>query len=189
MARNIEIKARLDGLDGLDGLDAIEPSVAALATDGPRLIQQDDTFFRCSEGRLKLRTFSPRSGELIFYRRPDQAGPKTSFYLRSPTTEPAALRELLTLACGAVGRVVKSRRLYRVGGTRVHLDRVDGLGDFLELEVVLADGEPTEVGTREATELMSTLGIEPERLIEGAYVDLLASIRSPGPPSPGTPCR
>lgn len=140
MARNIEIKARLEGIA------TIEARVAAIATDGPQRIDQDDTFFRCDHGRLKLRTFSPRSGELIFYRRPDVAGPKTSFYLRSPTREPDSLREALALACGTIGRVVKSRQLYLVGRTRVHLDRVEGLGDFLELEVVLEPDESPEAG-------------------------------------------
>jgi len=49
----------------------------------------------------------------------------------------------------------------------------EGLGHFLELEVVLEEGEPTEVGIREAHELMTKLGVEPSQLIEGAYVDLL----------------
>ena len=68
----------------------------------------------------------------------------------------------------------KRRTLYIVGRTRVHLDRVEELGDFLELEVVLADGDAPEPGIAEARELMAALGISPSQLIEGAYVDLLA---------------
>ena len=183
MARNVEIKARLDSLVSTG------EKAAAVATAEPQRIDQDDTFFRCDQGRLKLRTFSPTSGELIFYRRPDQAGPKTSFYIRSPTAEPDSLREALPLAHGSVGRVIKTRILYLVGRTRVHLDRVEGLGDFLELEVVLADDEPVEAGQREAEDLMARLGIGADQLIETAYVDLLAAIRTPGPPSPGRSCR
>jgi adenylate cyclase class IV len=59
-----------------------------------------------------------------------------------------------------------------MGRTRVHLDRVEGLGHFLELEVVLGEKEPSEVGVREAHELMTRLGIEPHQLVEGAYVEL-----------------
>jgi len=154
MARNIEIKARIASVE------ALVPRAAAIATEGPVEIVQDDTFFRCDNGRLKLRAFSASSGELIFYRRPDRQGPKESFYLRSPTTEPDTLRESLTLAYGASGRV--------------HLDRVEGLGDFLELEVVLGEDESSEAGVCEAHELMAALGVEPGQLIEGAYVDLLA---------------
>lgn len=61
-----------------------------------------------------------------------------------------------------------------IGRTRVHLDDVKGLGHFLELEVVLNEGEPAEAGIEEAHALMAQLGIAPAQLIEEAYVDLLA---------------
>jgi adenylate cyclase class IV len=82
------------------------------------------------------------------------------------------------LAYAQAGRVQKHRTLFPVGGTRVHLDRVADLGDFLELEVVLAAHEPSEVGVREAHALMASLGVEASQLVEGAYVDLLANSAS-----------
>ena len=173
MARNIEIKARVDDLD------ALAARTAAIATDGPIEIAQDDTFFSCTGGRLKLRAFSAAEGELIFYQRADRAGPKESFYLRTPTTDPAGLREVLRLAIGIVGRVVKRRTLYLIGRTRVHLDRVEGLGAFMELEVVLTDGESSEAGVAEAHALMARLEIATDRLVEAAYVDLLRAAESP----------
>ena len=167
MARNIEVKARIAGVE------ALEPRAAALADQGPFTIAQDDTFFRCPQGRLKLRAFSDSEGELIFYRRADLAGPKESFYLRTPTADPVGLRETLTLAWGQAGRVRKQRRLFLAGRTRIHLDRVESLGDFVELEVVLADGETAQAGEQEAIRLMAQLGIDSSQLIEHAYVDLL----------------
>lgn len=167
MARNVEIKARIGSVE------ALVPLAAAIATHGPERIDQDDTFFPCPNGRLKLRAFSPQRGELIFYARPDQAGPKESFYILSPTASPDTLRDALTAAHGTGGRVRKVRTLFLVGRTRVHLDRVEGLGDFLELEVVLDDGEAVAAGVAEAHALMARLGVAPDALIEGAYVDLL----------------
>ena len=73
-----------------------------------------------------------------------------------------------------MGRVQKHRTLFLVGRTRVHLDNVKGLGHFLELEVVLNEGELAEAGIREAQSLMARLGIESSQLVEGAYIDLLA---------------
>jgi predicted adenylyl cyclase CyaB len=70
--------------------------------------------------------------------------------------------------------VRKTRTLFLVGRTRVHLDRVEGLGHFLELEVVLEDDELLEAGIQEANDIMAHLGVEPSQLIEGAYMDLLA---------------
>ncbi|MDO8827576.1 class IV adenylate cyclase [Methylophaga sp.] len=168
MARNIEIKARIESVETL------EPKVAKIADQGPTEILQDDTFFQCSTGRLKLRAFSEDHGELIFYKRSDQVGPKESFYVRSQTNEPASLRETLSLAYGEAGRVRKHRTLYLVDRTRVHLDKVEGLGHFLELEVVLSDSETSQAGVEVAHHLMAQLGIEPAQLIESAYVDLLA---------------
>lgn len=167
MPRNIEIKARVRDME------ALRTNVAALATAGPQENWQDDTFFSCHSGRLKLRVFSDAEGELIFYRRSDEPGPKQSDYVRVPTASPTVLREALTLANGQCGRVVKQRTLYLIGRTRVHLDLVQGLGDFLELEVVLQDGENAEVGIEEANGLMRRLDIDPNDLIDGAYVDLL----------------
>jgi len=167
MARNIEIKARVADPA------ALRKRAAALADQGPIEIAQDDTFFKCPAGRLKLRAFSNSSGELIFYKRSDEQGPKESFYIRTPTAEPDTLRQALTLAYGEVGRVRKQRTLFLVGRTRIHLDKVERLGDFMELEVVLGEGESAEVGVREADDLMNRLGVEPSQLIDRAYVDLL----------------
>ncbi|MBK7672594.1 MAG: class IV adenylate cyclase [bacterium] len=174
MPRNIEIKARLGSGPALDDVEA---RAVALATNGPHEIIQDDTFFRCDSGRLKLRAFAGGHGELIYYRRADAAGPKESFYTIAPVEDPDALRRALTLALGTIGRVRKRRTLYLVGRTRVHLDRVEGLGEFLELEVVLRDDETAEVGEAEAHVLMGELGIVPAQLIEGAYLDLLGAAR------------
>jgi predicted adenylyl cyclase CyaB len=167
MARNTEIKARVADFD------ALAHRVAGLSTAGPTEIAQDDTFFACPNGRLKLRDFGDGRGELIFYQRADQTGPKTSFYAITPTASPDTLREVLTLAHGQTGRVVKQRTLYLVGRTRVHLDRVAGLGTFMELEVVLRDGEPVEAGEQEAQALMQQLGITPAQLLDRAYVDMV----------------
>jgi len=172
MARNIEIKARIESVE------AMAVKVAALADQGPIAIAQDDTFFVCERGRVKLRTVSPTEGQLIFYQRANQAGPQESYFVISPTASPDSLREALSLAYGEAGRVRKHRTLYRVGRTRVHLDRVENLGDFLELEVVLSEGERREPGVEEAHNLMASLGIAVAQLLEGAYVDLLTQQRA-----------
>jgi adenylate cyclase class IV len=168
MSRNIEIKAHIESIENLAA------KAVALANEGPIEIAQDDTFFRCDSGRLKLRAFSNGTGELIYYRRANQLGPKESFYLLSPTSAPDSLRESLSLAYGQVGRVRKHRLLFLVGRARVHLDKVEQLGHFLELEVVLADDESLDAGVQEARELMEKFDVKPHQLIEDAYVDLLA---------------
>lgn len=171
MSRNIELKCRIENLED------VTDHVVRLADRGPIEILQDDTFFVCHRGRLKLREFSATEGELIFYRRADEAGPKESFYVLHRVDSPAPLRELLTLALGQAGRVRKHRTLYLSGRTRIHLDRVEGLGTFLELEVVLEGDEPAERGVAEAYELIAALGLGVESWIHESYRELLAAGR------------
>jgi predicted adenylyl cyclase CyaB len=175
MARNVEIKASVTDFARV---------TAALATlsPGPGVaLEQEDTFFDCPRGRLKLRRFSAELGQLIYYERPDQPGPKTSDYVITATTEPDRLRDVLAAAYGIVGVVCKRRLVRMVGRTRVHLDEVEGLGRFVELEVVLEEGEPIEQGLVEAHGLMAALEIQPEQLVSHAYLDLLPGAGS-GPP-------
>ena len=172
MARNVEVKARLGA-----SIEALLPRARALA-DGPEVrIEQDDTFFACKHGRLKLRDFGDGSGELIHYERADTAGPKLSDYVRAPTADPAGLREALMRAQGIQGRVRKTRWLLMVGQTRIHLDRVHGLGDFMELEVVLRDEQSAANGEAIAQALLLRLGIGERQRLAGSYFDLLAAAR------------
>lgn len=167
MPSNIEIKAKLRDRQ------AVESLVRERADHGPELIVQKDIFFPCEAGRLKLRAFSDDRGELIFYRRLDTEGPAQSDFFKAPTTDPAAMAAAMKAALGEVGTVRKRRTLYLVGQTRIHLDEVDGLGDWLELEVVLEAGQSAEDGAGIARELMAVLGIETTDLEARAYFDLL----------------
>src|SRR5258705_1176518 len=118
MARNIEIKARVSDMA------ALRKRVEALADSGPEFIAQDDTFFACPHGRLKLRVFADGSGELIAYERADTTAPKTSDYLITPVPDPTRLRETLSRSLGLAGRLVKQRTQYLAGATRSRVDHI-----------------------------------------------------------------
>ncbi len=166
MARNVEIKARLSDLKRIR-------SILEMLSDSPvEILEQSDTFFSASDGRLKLRVQSER-GELIYYERPNTPSPKESRYYVVRIDEPDLLRKVLSEAIGIRGTVKKRRYLYRIGKTRVHLDEVEGLGDFIELEVVLEDRDSADEGAAVAKRLMQRLGIEEGDLIPCAYIDLL----------------
>jgi predicted adenylyl cyclase CyaB len=167
MARNVEIKARVTDPD------EIRRKAAILAGAAITVMEQEDTYFTCSRGRLKLREIPERPGELIYYVRPDKADPSESSYERAEVADTQALKRALAAALGVRGVVRKSRTLYLVGRTRIHLDRVEGLGLFVELEVVLDDGDGVEEGVREALDLVVRLGIPEGDLLEGSYIDFL----------------
>ncbi|XP_048158138.1 uncharacterized protein LOC125325279 isoform X2 [Corvus hawaiiensis] len=145
-----------------------------------QVLFQTDTFFRVPRGRLKLRRTQDGRGELIFYERPDAAGPKLSSFTITPTADPEGLQAVLAQSLGVLGTVTKERLLLLLGQTRLHLDRVQGLGDFLELEVVLRPEQSVQDGQRLARELLRELGIAERDLISGAYLDLLLAQGQPG---------
>jgi adenylate cyclase class IV len=167
VARNIEIKARTGDLA------AIRARAAALASGPAQVIDQTDTFFVVPNGRLKVRAFADGSGELIPYERANQHGPEESVYARVFSPDARALVDALSRALPVRGVVTKRREVLMIGRTRVHLDQVEGLGSFVELEVVLGAGEPAENGRREAAELLRALQIPEESLVAEAYIDLL----------------
>ena len=165
---NIEIKAKLRDRE------AVETLVRSRADHGPELIIQKDVFFACESGRLKLRAFSDDRGELIFYRRLDTEGPAQSDFIKAPTTDPDALATALKAALGEVGMVRKRRTLYLVGQTRIHLDEVDGLGDWLELEVVLEPGQSVDRRRTNRSRFDARNSVILQEDLEArAYVDLL----------------
>jgi predicted adenylyl cyclase CyaB len=170
MNRNIEIKARLRDRHAMESL------VEKMCETPAKVLRQNDIFFHSGNGRLKLRVFSPQHGELIYYDRPDQAAAKTSQYLIAETKDPFALRDVLSTALGVAGEVKKVRKLFRIAQTRVHIDAVEGLGDFLELEVVLRPDQDEQEGVSIVRQLSAQLGIKEEDLISGAYVDMMGRL-------------
>lgn len=136
------------------------------------MLIQRDTYFRVPRGRLKLREEEGRGAHLIAYERPDSAGQRQSLYRIVPV---AAADELKAALAGTLGTeivVSKERRLFVWDHVRIHLDRVDGLGHFLEFEAIVAD--ETETATCEARieTLRRAFEIEDANLVGGSYSDL-----------------
>jgi predicted adenylyl cyclase CyaB len=167
MKTNIEIKARARDFQRQKDL------ASQIAGSPETLIHQDDTFFDVPHGRLKLRIFSTTHGELIYYERDNIESPKQSNYCISETCSPNTLKETLSLALPVRGNVRKKRHLFLVGQTRIHFDEVETLGNFIELEVVMKDGQSTNECLQIADGLMKKLDIKKADLINCAYIDLL----------------
>ena len=167
MARNVEIKARASDPA------VIQRRVEALGALAVGELTQTDTFFNATDRRLKLREFGDGTAELISYVRDDQCGPKLSNYLVMIVSDPDRLRSVLAHTLGVRGVVRKRRTLLLLGQTRIHLDEVEGLGTFIELEVVLRDDQPDSEGERVARDLLEKLAIPPSDLVARAYIDLV----------------
>ncbi|XP_069678657.1 uncharacterized protein [Periplaneta americana] len=167
MPRNVEIKAKVRNVD------EIVSKAKQLSNSEGTWIKQEDVFFKVPQGRLKLREYEDRTAELIFYNRPDGDGPKLSEYQKCSVRHGTELALVLGQALGIMGHVKKDRQLFMVGQTRVHIDHVQSLGCFMELEVVLTEGQTIDQGKAIAESLMKELGVERDYLVSGAYMDLL----------------
>uniref|UniRef100_A0A183CTR1 CYTH domain-containing protein n=1 Tax=Globodera pallida TaxID=36090 RepID=A0A183CTR1_GLOPA len=115
-----------------------------------------------------------RKAELIFYDRVDVEDAKLSDYVKTEVDDATAMKEPLSRAIGISGIVRKTRTVFIYKGqTRVHLDRVDGLGDFLEFEVCLTNDQTVQGGQQIADDLLQLLNVRKCALVKGAYFDHL----------------
>ena len=165
--RNLEVKA-IDPQPRATLAAALE-----LGAEDRGVLHQRDTYFHAVIGRLKLREAPPRPAELIAYDRAELAGPKVSLYRVVTVADHLALIDALSDSLGVRCVVEKARRLLLLRNVRIHLDRVTGLGHFVELEAVATAPGGLEVERDRVEQLREVLGIADERLVARGYADLL----------------
>lgn len=166
--RNIEVKARCP--------DPAAARAAAIQLGAMpiRTVRQEDVYFNVAQGRLKLRTVDDGAGgELIYYERPDSADDRHSAYDIVETFDAPQLRSVLSVALGVKIVVRKRRELLDWKRVRIHLDDVEGLGSFLELEAVVSSTHPEPRCYDKLRLLTETLRIDPSDRIASSYSDLL----------------
>jgi adenylate cyclase class IV len=170
--RNLELKF------SCSDLEAVRRRAEQLGARDEGVLVQEDHFFPAPHSRLKLRDFGNGTGELISYRRPDSVEAAGSDYFIYRTGDPRELANVLADALGGPsGAVVKVRHLFLLRHTRIHLDRVECLGDFVELESVLS-GQTEEEAHEELQWIAGTLGLDDADRVAVAYFDLLRERRS-----------
>lgn len=165
--KNVELKARLSSAKFVALLAQLRVRY------GETILKQIDTFFHCKNGRLKLRVLGPLLGQLIHYEREDNEGLKLSNYQIAETKTPDDLCQVMTQALGVRGQVIKQRHLFMIGQTRVHMDNVQDLGYFIELETVLGPNQTVEEGHKVAQVIMDELDVKDDFVAE-AYIDLIS---------------
>lgn len=168
--RNIEIKARLSSLGGTREI------ARALTGVDPDVLQQRDTYFHCSHGRLKLREMPGRPAELIAYRREDFAGARPSDYQILELANAADAEAVLAGSLGIRTVVEKRRELHLYRGVRIHIDEVRELGNFLEFEAVLEPEDEDSIGYDKLKELQIHFGISVNDVLTESYVDMLEAL-------------
>jgi predicted adenylyl cyclase CyaB len=136
--------------------------------------RQDDTYFWCPSGRLKLRREQGRA-ELIHYERRDERMARVSRYSRLEVSDPEQTEGAYARHLGVLRRIGKTRRLLAVGNVRIHLDAVDGEGRFVEIEAVVPEGADAEAEARKVRALQYGLGIADSQLKPRGYAEIVAA--------------
>jgi predicted adenylyl cyclase CyaB len=165
--RNLEFKARLDDASPVLGV------VRRLGGDLWGDLRQTDTYFAVSNGRLKLRETPGFSAELIYYDRDESAPDRPSDYDVAHTTDADALKQMLAAALGVLAVVRKRRTLLLLDTTRVHLDNVEGLGSFIEIEVPVRTPEAEPQAREQLEALIEALGLDRDAGLRLSYLDLM----------------
>ena len=171
---NIELKARIVSLD------TARQIAGSLADSRLPDQHQIDTYFHCRDGRLKLREIVGERAELIAYRRPNESGPKASNYFVLPVDTPERFKEALATTLGIRSRVEKYREIFLHQNVRIHLDRVAGLGEFLEFEAVLGSESSEAESQKLVHQLRQRFRISEDDLQQQSYGELIEF----GGPSP-----
>jgi adenylate cyclase class 2 len=164
--QNLEAKFKLDDLE------RARHQAEAIGYRYTATLEQRDTFFRVAHGKLKLR--EEQSGaRLIFYGRKDSGELKVSNYEIVPIAEPEKFRIMMTQALGTIATVKKTRILMMREHIRLHLDRVEDLGDFGEIEAVLSAEATLERSRPAVDQLLNALGIAADNLIAISYFEMI----------------
>ena len=172
---NIEVKARSDALD------TIREILKSRNADFKGTDHQIDTYFKVRFGRLKLREGNIEN-YLIHYEREDKGGPKQSnISLYKPGPE-SSLKGLLAKALGILAVVDKHREIYFIDNVKFHLDRVKGLGTFVEIEAIDKDGNiGRDTLMKQCNFFIGLFKISQDDMVYSSYSDLL--LRKQLPPS------
>ena len=133
---------------------------------------QRDTFFAVAQGKLKMRE-EVAGAALIHYRRIHEGALEVSNYEIVSVPAPAPLHAMLTSALGVIAEIRKMRTLLMRRNLRLHLDRVDSLGSFGEIEAVVAGDETPEIYRAEVDGILAALEIRPGDLISESYFELI----------------
>jgi homotetrameric cytidine deaminase len=164
--RNVELKAR-----DRDPAATLSAALAHGASD-EGVLHQRDVYFAAPEGRLKLRV-QDGGAQLISYARADAASARLSSYRLVDVPDPDALIAALDASLGIVVEVVKRRRLLLWQGVRIHLDDVDGLGSWVELEAVAPAGSDLSAEHAEVAALRAVLHMDDDQVVAEGYAAMI----------------
>lgn len=167
---NIEIKARTNKAD------SIRVFLLNNDADFKGVDDQVDTYFKSATGRLKLRQGNIENS-LIYYEREDAYTPKQSNCTVIPVTDGQGLKSILSASIGVKTIVKKKREIYFIQNVKFHLDSLEGLGNFVEIEASNKIIDlPVEKLKEQCNYYMKAFDLKEEDLVHQSYSDMILSL-------------
>lgn len=165
--KNVEFKAKIDNIETYENrLLTLNPTYHGLD-------HQIDTYFFTAHGRLKLREGNIENA-LIQYDRDNVSGSKESNIVLYQHVPNEALKNILTRQLGIKVVVDKKRKIYFLDHIKFHFDIVEGLGTFLEVEVIDKNNEfTTEVMKQQCDHYLNFFNLTQNNLINKSYSDMM----------------
>ena len=164
---NIEIKAKSNNHE------KIREFLTSHDADFQGIDRQIDTYFKVNNGRLKLREGNIEN-YLIYYEREDKGGPKQSNVTLFKSTPESSLKSILVNANGILTIVDKKREIYFIDNVKFHIDTVQELGTFIEIEAIDKEGNiGREKLLEQCNRYLELFEVPESDLISVSYSDLL----------------
>ncbi|MBM3242946.1 class IV adenylate cyclase [Candidatus Poribacteria bacterium] len=164
--KNLELKSKCVNLEKLCLL------MFELGAEYQKTMHQIDTYFNAPKGRLKLREIDGEIAQFVYYERADESAPRYSNYSIVEITDASGFKQMMMNALGVKAIVDKVRELWMYGNTRIHVDDVNGLGHFVELETVITNQTNTEAQAEHHL-VKRALEIDAAEIVPVSYSDLI----------------
>lgn len=164
MNKNLEIKIKLEDASHINSIRN------SLKQYSRSVEKQIDVYYKVRKGRLKLRIINDKEGSLILYKRAEKKGKRISHYIISKTKDFRELDFILSRQFEILVKVIKKREIFVSKNVRVHLDKVSGLGNFLEIEIIYSKLLNAK---KQMKELINLLHLDEKKFIKNSYSDML----------------
>ncbi|MCJ7554954.1 MAG: class IV adenylate cyclase [Ignavibacteriaceae bacterium] len=163
MPRNLEIKIKLDSLKD------VRQKLKQHRIELKEVLIQKDVYYAVDKGLLKLRIENGKSS-LIYYLRNEKSQKRWSDFKLVKLAE-GNHEKFFIKFLNTENTVSKIRELYLYNDTRIHLDKVKGLGSFIELETIVVNG--LKDAEKRFAIMIKVLDLKTDNQIRASYRDLL----------------
>lgn len=164
MNKNLEIKLKLENASHINSVRN------SLKQYSRSVEKQIDVYYKIKKGRLKLRIINDKEGSLILYNRAENKGKRISHYIISKTKDFRELDFILSRQFEILVKVIKKREIFVSKNVRIHLDKISGLGNFLEIEIIYSKLINAK---KQMTDLINLLYLDEKKFIKNSYSDML----------------